>query len=105
MKRSVIRSVTNLLRIPKVYYVIFEDDKMLGLYTPKMGNIFLDAYNLQSFFSRVQCLTHELIHHISNFNPKIYNTVMVALDITDGHQKYLLYQDDDTPTVILHVFY
>jgi hypothetical protein len=105
MKISVIRTVANWLRIPKLYYVIFQEEKMLGLYTPKLGNIFLDAYSLQSFFPRLECFVHELIHHISNINPTIYHYTMIALDITDGHQKHLLYEEDDSPTVILHVFY
>lgn len=84
----------------KVYYVIFRDDKMLGLYTPCKKHIFLDALNLQSFHNRLFILLHEFSHYIFNLCPlPLYNFFSYLIDIDAERNPEL----DDTPIEVIAI--
>ena len=91
--------------MPNLIWVLFQEHYMLGLYTPCCENILLDAINCQGIIRRFHCILHEVIHHLSNFFPsRIYECVSFCLDLTDGNQKELLYEEDHTSTVVLYEF-
>jgi hypothetical protein len=102
MKVSVIQSAISFLRIPKVKWVIFQDETH-GLYCPHKYEILLDAI-LNHNVTLFSTLWHESLHHIFNYLPaRLYDLLSFYLDITDGNAPELLYETQP-PTVVLYTF-
>jgi len=89
--------VRNLFKFPKVKWVLYQDDHIRAEYYPcRCGckNIFLDCLKGQSMWMKLYCLTHEILHRIFDIFPNpFYEFFSRMLDITDGNQPELLFQE------------
>jgi hypothetical protein len=95
------------MRIPKVKWVVIQDNDTLAIYYPcSCGGktIMLDCIKLQSFYHRLDAFTHEMVHWVFDFFPdKIYEFLSKIIDATHGNQPSVLTKEEED-SIILYVW-
>jgi hypothetical protein len=90
--------------MPQVVYAVFQEDNLYGIFNfCRCGTkqIVLDCFNTQSFSCRLRTIAHEVTHYFTSFLPeKLCSFIDTCLDITDGNNPCLLYQEREDIVVL-----